>query len=98
MIMNFNRRVRIGIAAVSTLALVAYAASPAFSDEKPTTADYKQQVTELLKSIETGDSKPRTYINPDKYIQHNLAVADGLAGVNALLQSLPKRSAKVNTV
>jgi predicted SnoaL-like aldol condensation-catalyzing enzyme len=98
MIMNFNRLVRIGIAAVSTLALVAYATSPAFSDEKPTATGYKQQVTELLKSIETGDSKPRAYINPDKYIQHNLAVADGLAGLNALLQSLPKGSAKVNTV
>ena len=60
--------------------------------------DYRQQVTELLKSIETGDSKPLAYINPDKYIQHNLAVGDGLAGLRALLKSLPKGSAKVNTV
>jgi predicted SnoaL-like aldol condensation-catalyzing enzyme len=60
--------------------------------------DYKQQVAELLKSIETGDPKPLTYINPDKYIQHNLAVADGPAGVRALLQSLPKGSARVNTM
>jgi predicted SnoaL-like aldol condensation-catalyzing enzyme len=59
---------------------------------------YKQQVVELLKSIETGDSRPIAYINPDKYIQHNLAVGDGLTGVRALLQSLPKGSAKVNTV
>src|ERR1700693_791174 len=60
--------------------------------------DYKQQVVELLKSIETGDPKPLAYINPDKYIQHNLAVADGMAGLRALLQSLPKGSTKVNTV
>jgi predicted SnoaL-like aldol condensation-catalyzing enzyme len=61
-------------------------------------SDYKQRVVELLKSIETGDSKPFSYINPNKYIQHNLAAGDGLAGVQALLQSLPKGSARVNTV
>jgi predicted SnoaL-like aldol condensation-catalyzing enzyme len=32
------------------------------------------------------------------YIQHNLAVADGLAGVGALIASLPEGSTKVNTV
>jgi predicted SnoaL-like aldol condensation-catalyzing enzyme len=61
-------------------------------------SDYKQQVVELLKSIETGDDKPITYVNPNKYVQHNLAVGDGLAGFGALLQTLPKGSAKVNTV
>jgi predicted SnoaL-like aldol condensation-catalyzing enzyme len=60
--------------------------------------DYKLQVVELLKIIETGDPKPLAYINPDKYIQHNLAVANGLAGLRSLLQSLPKGSSKVNTV
>ncbi len=60
--------------------------------------NYKPQVTELLKSIETGDVKPVGYINPGKYIQHNLAVGDGLAGFGAVLQALPKGSAKVNTV
>jgi predicted SnoaL-like aldol condensation-catalyzing enzyme len=58
----------------------------------------KQKVVALLKSIETGASEPVGYINPNKYIQHNLAVADGLAGFGAVLQSLPKGSAKVNTV
>lgn len=57
----------------------------------------KQQVVELLKSIETGDTTPVGYINPNKYIQHNLAVGDGLAGFGAVLQQLPKGSAKVNT-
>ena len=60
--------------------------------------NYKSLVTELLKSIETGDAKPVGYINPEKYIQHNLAVGDGLAGFGAVLQALPKGSAKVNTV
>jgi predicted SnoaL-like aldol condensation-catalyzing enzyme len=58
----------------------------------------KEKVTTLLKSIETGDTVPVGYINPNKYIQHNLAAADGLAGFGALLSQLPSNSAKVNTV
>jgi predicted SnoaL-like aldol condensation-catalyzing enzyme len=58
----------------------------------------KAQVTALLKSIESGDAAPVAYINPKRYIQHNLAVGDGLAGFGAVLQALPKGSAKVNTV
>ncbi len=58
----------------------------------------KQKVVALLKSIETGASEPVAYINPDKYIQHNQAVGDGLAGFGALLQQLPQGGAKVNTV
>ena len=58
----------------------------------------KEKVVALLKSIETGDTIPVGYINANKYIQHNLAVADGLAGFGALLAQLPAGSAKVNTV
>lgn len=58
----------------------------------------KQKVVALLKSIETGDTVPVGYINPNKYIQHNLGIADGLAGFGALLSQLPPSSAKVNTV
>ena len=58
----------------------------------------KQQVVALLKSIETGDTEPVSSVNPTKYIQHNLAVGDGLAGLGAVLQALPKGSAKVHTV
>ena len=58
----------------------------------------KEKVVALLKSIETGEQEPVGYINPNKYIQHNLGVADGLAGFGALLQQLPPNSAKVNTV
>ena len=85
-------------AAVSAFALVACATSPQPSPEKLPMANHTQQVVELLKSIETGDSKPIAYINPDKYVQHNLAVADGLPGLRALFQALPKGSTKVNTV
>lgn len=57
-----------------------------------------EKVVALLKSIETGDTAPIAYINPAHYKQHNLGAADGLAGFGALLQALPKGSAKVNTV
>ncbi len=58
----------------------------------------KEKVVALLKSIETGDTVPVGYINATKYIQHNLGVADGLAGFGAVLQALPPNSAKANTV
>ncbi len=58
----------------------------------------KTQVTALLKAIETGETAPVGYINPNKYIQHNLAVGDGLAGLGAVLKALPEGSAKVKTV
>jgi predicted SnoaL-like aldol condensation-catalyzing enzyme len=61
-------------------------------------ANNKQQAVDLLKSIETRDSNAFAVVNPNKYIQHNLAVADGPAGVAALLALLPKGTTKVNTV
>lgn len=58
----------------------------------------KEQVTALLKSIETGDPAPIAVINPNKYIQHNLAVGDGLAGFGAVVAQLPPNSARARTV
>jgi hypothetical protein len=47
-------------------------------------------VRELLKSLETKDPKPpSSYISSSKYIQHNLQVADGLAGLKQLISRLP---------
>ena len=54
------------------------------SYKQQTLNNYKQQAVDLLRSIETGDTNPLAYINPNKYVQHNLAVGDGLAGVTAL--------------
>ncbi|MDO6808956.1 nuclear transport factor 2 family protein [Zobellia galactanivorans] len=58
----------------------------------------KEKVIEVLKSIETGAQEPASYINPESYTQHNLGVADGLAGFGEILQALPSNSAKVNTI
>ncbi|SHI84915.1 nuclear transport factor 2 family protein [Pseudozobellia thermophila] len=67
-------------------------------DVSTTEISNEEKVIALLKSIETGDQEPAAYINPDKYIQHNLGVADGLAGFGEILQALPPNSAKVNTI
>lgn len=58
----------------------------------------KAHVTNLLKSIETGDPAAAAVIDPSRYTQHNLAVPDGLSGFGSVLQQLPKGSARVNTV
>lgn len=58
----------------------------------------KDKVIALLESIESGDQAPVAYINPEKYIQHNLAVADGLAGFGALMAHAPEGGFKVNVV
>ncbi|OFX23418.1 MAG: hypothetical protein A2V77_01025 [Anaeromyxobacter sp. RBG_16_69_14] len=62
-----------------------------------TQATRKQQVRDLLKAIETGDAAPVAAVDPSKYLQHNLAIADGLAGFGAVLQQLPRGSARVST-
>jgi predicted SnoaL-like aldol condensation-catalyzing enzyme len=62
-----------------------------------TQADQKQQVRDLLKSIETGESGPVAVIDPNQYTQHNLAAKDGLAGFGELMAQLPKGSARVST-
>lgn len=58
----------------------------------------KEQVVELLKSLETGQAPDLGYINPDKYIQHNLGAKDGLQGLRDFLAQIPPNTIKVNTV
>jgi len=88
------------IASVLTLAAVAgIAVQPASADVKGAKMENKEKVVALLNSLENGDPAPvRDYINPTKYIQHNLAVADGLQGLGALMAQLPKGSTKVRVV
>lgn len=64
--------------------------------ETTVNSNEKTQVKALLNAIQNGHSEPVAVINPEKYIQHNLAAADGLAGFGALLQALPPGSARVN--
>lgn len=58
----------------------------------------KEKAKALVESIETGNPEPIGYINPDKYIQHNLAVGDGLTGFAEVMKQLPEGSARAKVV
>lgn len=60
----------------------------------------KEQVRELLKSIETGAQEPFAYINAEKYTQHNPIAADGVEGFGEVLEGLKDypEEATVNVV
>ena len=49
----------------------------------------KEKVVALLNSFNTGDLTALSYINPDKYIQHNLSVPSGYDSFAAMLKSFP---------
>ena len=58
----------------------------------------KEKAVALLSSLGTDNQEPIGYINPNKYIQHNLSAPDGLAGFAELLQSLPPGSVSAKVV
>ena len=58
----------------------------------------KEKAVALLNSFNTGDQTPISYVNPNKYIQHNLGVGDGLAGFGAVMQNAPDGGFKANVV
>ncbi len=58
----------------------------------------KEKVVALLNSFNTGDQTPISYINPEKYIQHNLSVGDGLAGFGEVMKNAPEGGFKANVV
>lgn len=62
------------------------------------TLSNKDKVVALLNSFNTGDQTPISYINPNKYIQHNLDVADGLAGFGEVMHHAPEGGFKANVV
>ena len=89
---------RMSITLAATLLSVAACTSNLTNQENAMTLSNKEKAVALLNSIETGDQQAVGYVNPQQYTQHNLAVGDGLAGFGAVLQALPKGSAKVNVV
>lgn len=58
----------------------------------------KEKVVALLNSFNTGDKTPISYINAEKYIQHNLAVGDGLAGFGEVMKHAPEGGFKANVI
>ncbi len=58
----------------------------------------KEKAVALIESLETGAKEPIAYINPNKYIQHNLDVADGLEGFGAVFANMPEGGFKAKVV
>lgn len=81
-----------GIAACSTATLPLKTPTP----KEATLTTNTDKAIALLNSFNTGDTAPIAYINPDKYIQHNLDVADGLAGFGAIMQNAPPQGFSAN--
>lgn len=80
----------------STIALSIISLSGCGGNKESTISERERSVLALLKSIETGEQEPASIINPNHYIQHNLAVKDGLSGFAEVLAALPAGSAKVD--
>lgn len=88
-----NKLVFTVLAMTSVLAVTACTTRSADTDtlaaqEQIMTTNTEKAVA-LLNSFNTGDTAPIAYINPDNYVQHNLDVADGLAGFGAVMQNAP---------
>jgi predicted SnoaL-like aldol condensation-catalyzing enzyme len=58
----------------------------------------KEQISNLLKGIETGDPTSVAVVNEDKYIQHNPETHEGSEGLAELFKRLSKTSPRVNIV
>ncbi|MEM9920242.1 MAG: nuclear transport factor 2 family protein [Bacteroidota bacterium] len=58
----------------------------------------KEKAVALIESLETGDPTPVGYINPNKYIQHNLSVEDGLEGFGKVMANAPEGGFKAKVV
>ncbi|RKR13012.1 putative SnoaL-like aldol condensation-catalyzing enzyme [Maribacter vaceletii] len=79
----------------STIDMVRY---ESLTSLKNVTLSNKDKVVALLNSFNTGDQTPISYINPKKYIQHNLGVADGLEGFGAVMQHAPEGGFKAEVI
>lgn len=49
-----------------------------------------EKAVALIESIGTTNTEPVGYVNPNKYIQHNLGAKDGLEGFGELVAMLPE--------
>jgi predicted SnoaL-like aldol condensation-catalyzing enzyme len=59
------------------------------------TLPLKHRTTAIQKSIETGERGPLAHFDSRRYVQHNLALGDGLAPLLAFLDSLPRHTTRV---
>lgn len=85
------------ITAVAPVLFLSACASTDTPSEVPELSNRVKAIA-LLESIETGDTAPIAFIDPQNYTQHNLLVGDGLAGFGEVMQALPRGSAKARVV
>jgi predicted SnoaL-like aldol condensation-catalyzing enzyme len=58
----------------------------------------KHKTAAISKSIETGERHPLHYIDSRRYVQHNLALGDGLGPLLEYFDQLPAGTSKVDPV
>lgn len=58
----------------------------------------KDKAVALLNSFNTGDQEPMSYVNPNKYIQHNLSAPDGMEGFGEMMKHAPPQGFKANVI
>lgn len=91
-------KLTVAVLGVAALAFTSCKSTKNNTTVETETLSNKDKVVALLNSFNTGDKKPISYINPTKYIQHNLAVADGLEGFGEVIQHAPPQGFKANVV
>ena len=57
-----------------------------------------QKVIALLEAIESGNRQAFAVIDPQTYIQHNLSIPNGIAGIAAVVGSVPTGALKARVV
>ncbi len=82
------KTIQIGILACTVLSMMA--CSTQKSTQKNKSMTNKEKGVAVIESIGTGAQEPVAYINAQNYTQHNLAVADGLAGFGEVLSHAPE--------
>ena len=99
-----NRKTRFGAVAVGAT-VIALSAMPAAragqgssSQVAITAAQQEHAVLDLLAAYSTGDQSAFDVINPDRFIQHDPQIGDGLAGLKAWLASIPPGQISVKPV
>lgn len=78
-----------------TAILLAIGTSVGFAQNKSVAKTDKQKAEALLKSLETGNAVANSYINPNKYIQHNLNVPNGIEAFLAFKEVTSKAGGKI---
>ena len=58
----------------------------------------KEKAIAVIESLQTRAKEPIAYINPEKYTQHNLDVADGLAGFGEVIANAPEGGFKAKVI